>query len=225
MPSPFPEASVATPDFAAARAKLIEHLRREIKDERVLKAMERIPREMFIPQSSQQAAYEDRPLPIGLGQTISQPFIVALMTEALELKGQEKVLEVGTGSGYQAAILAELAKLVITVERLDTLARQAEEVLRKLDYNNVEVHVAVPSIGWPEEAPYDAIIVTAGAPAVCPELLKQLAVDGRMVIPVGSRFEQQLLKVVKRQTGYQYEDLGGCRFVPLIGQGAWQEEW
>lgn len=224
MPSPFPEASVATPDFAAARAKLIEHLRREIKDERVLKAMERIPREMFIPQSSQQAAYEDRPLPIGLGQTISQPFIVALMTEALELKGQEKVLEVGTGSGYQAAIMAELAKLVITVERLDTLARQAEEVLRKLDYNNVEVHVAGPSIGWPEEAPYDAIIVTAGAPAVCPELLEQLAVEGRMVIPVGSRFEQQLLKVVKRQTGYQYEDLGGCRFVPLIGQGAWQEE-
>ena len=190
----------------------------------MLKAMERIPREMFIPQSSQQAAYEDRPLPIGLGQTISQPFIVALMTEALELKGQEKVLEVGTGSGYQAAIMAELAKLVITVERLDTLARQAEEVLRKLDYNNVEVHVAGPSIGWPEEAPYDAIIVTAGAPAVCPELLEQLAVEGRMVIPVGSRFEQQLLKVVKRQTGYQYEDLGGCRFVPLIGQGAWQEE-
>jgi len=224
MPSPFPEASVATPDFAAARAKLIEHLRREIKDERVLKAMERIPREMFIPQSSQQAAYEDRPLPIGLGQTISQPFIVALMTEALELKGQEKVLEVGTGSGYQAAILAELAKLVITVERLDTLARQAEEVLRKLDYNNVEVHVAVPSIGWPEEAPYDAIIVTAAAPVVSPELLEQLAVGGRMVIPVGSRFEQQLLKVVKRQAGYQYEDLGGCRFVPLIGQGAWQEE-
>ena len=190
----------------------------------MLKAMERIPREMFIPQSSQQAAYEDRPLPIGLGQTISQPFIVALMTEALELKGQEKVLEVGTGSGYQAAIMAELAKLVITVERLDTLARQAEEVLRKLDYNNVEVHVAGPSIGWPEEAPYDAIIVTAAAPVVSPELLDQLAVGGRMVIPVGSRFEQQLLKVVKQQASYQYENLGGCRFVPLIGQGAWQEE-
>jgi protein-L-isoaspartate(D-aspartate) O-methyltransferase len=215
---------VATPDFAADRAKLIEHLRREIKDERVLNAMERIPREMFIPQSSQQAAYEDRPLPIGLGQTISQPFIVALMTEALELEGQEKVLEVGTGSGYQAAILAELAKLVITVERLDTLAHQAEGVLRQLGYNNVKVHLAGPSIGWPEEAPYDAIIVTAAAPVVSPELVEQLSVGGRMVIPVGSRFEQQLLKVVKRQAGYQYEDLGGCRFVPLIGQGAWQEE-
>lgn len=191
----------------------------------MLKAMEHIPREMFVPSSSQQEAYEDRPLPIGLGQTISQPFIVALMTEALELKGQEKVLEVGTGSGYQAAILAELVKVVITVERLGTLARQAEGVLRQLGYNNVEVHVAGPVIGWPEEAPYDAIIVTAAAPVVSPELLEQLAVGGRMVIPVGSRFEQQLVKVVKRQAGYQHENLGGCRFVPLIGQGAWQEEW
>jgi protein-L-isoaspartate(D-aspartate) O-methyltransferase len=187
--------------------------------------MERIPREKFIPQSSQQAAYEDRPLPIGLGQTISQPFIVALMTEALELKGQEKVLEIGTGSGYQAAILAELARLVITVERLDTLAHQAEAVLRQLGYNNVKVHVAGPSIGWAQEAPYDAIIVTAAAPVVLPGLLEQLAVGGRVVIPIGSRFEQQLLKVAKRQIGYEYEDLGGCRFVPLIGQGAWQEEW
>jgi protein-L-isoaspartate(D-aspartate) O-methyltransferase len=205
MSSTFPEASVATPDFAAARAKLIQHLRHEIKDERVLKAMERIPREKFIPQSSQQAAYEDRPLPIGLGQTISQPFIIALMTEALELKGQEKVLEVGTGSGYQAAILSELAKWVITVERLDTLACQAEAVLRQLDYKNVKVHVAGPVIGWPEEAPYDAIMVTAAAPVVSPELLEQLAVGGRLVIPVGSRFEQQLVKVVKGQAGYQYE--------------------
>jgi len=215
---------VATPDFATARARLIEHLRHEINDERVLRAMEHIPREMFIPQSVHQEAYEDRPLPIGLGQTISQPYIVALMTEALELKGLEKVLEIGTGSGYQAAILAELARLVITVERLETLSHHAQEILHQLGYQNVEVHVAGPSIGWPEEAPYDAIIVTAAAPVVSPELLDQLAVGGRMVIPVGSRFEQQLLKVVKQQASYQYENLGGCRFVPLIGQGAWQEE-
>ena len=213
-----------TPDFAAARAKLVEHLRSEIDDERVLRAMEHIPREMFIPKSSHQAAYEDRPLPIGLGQTISQPYIVALMTEALELKGQEKVLEIGTGSGYQTAILAELARLVITVERLETLANHAQELLRQLGYQNVEVHIAGPSIGWPEEAPYDAIMVTAAAPVVHSELLDQLLVGGRMIIPVGSRYEQQLLKVTKLQTGYQQQNLGGCRFVPLIGQGAWHEE-
>jgi protein-L-isoaspartate(D-aspartate) O-methyltransferase len=215
---------VDTPDFAADRAKLIKHLRSEINDERVLRAMEHIPREMFIPQSSHQEAYEDRPLPIGLGQTISQPYIVALMTEALELNGQEKVLEIGTGSGYQTAILAELARLVITIERLETLARHAQEVLHQLRYKNIVVHVAGPSIGWTEEAPYDAIIVTAAAPVVSSELLDQLAIGGRMVIPVGSRFEQQLLKVTKQQAGYQYQNLGGCRFVPLIGQGAWQEE-
>lgn len=211
-------------DFAAARAKMIEHLRREIKDERVLKAMERVPRELFVPASTQEMAYEDRPLPIGLGQTISQPFIIALMTEALELKGNEKVLEVGTGSGYQAAILAELAKRVITVERLETLADKAKETLSQLGYANVEVHTAGATLGWPEEAPYDAIMVTAGAPVVPPDLIAQMATGGRLVIPVGSRFEQQLLKVVKLQVGYQYEDLGGCRFVPLIAKGAWQEE-
>jgi protein-L-isoaspartate(D-aspartate) O-methyltransferase len=214
---------VATTDFANARARLIEHLRSEIDDELVLRAMGHLPREMFIPQSSHQEAYEDRPLPIGQGQTISQPYIIALMTATLELKGTEKVLEIGTGSGYQAAILAELARLVITVERIENLAHHAEETLHQLGYQNIEVHVAGPIIGWPEEAPYDAIIVTAAAPVVPPELLDQMAVGGRMVIPVGSRFEQQLLKVIKQQAGYQYENLGGCRFVPLIGQGAWQE--
>jgi protein-L-isoaspartate(D-aspartate) O-methyltransferase len=182
-----------------------------------------IPRELFIPYASHEA-YADMPLPIGLGQTISQPYIVALMTEALELNGTEKVLEVGTGSGYQAAILAELARLVITVERLETLAQRARQILNQLGYKNIEVHVAGPSIGRPEEAPYDAIIVTAAAPEVPAELLDQLAVNGRMVIPVGSRYEQQLLKVTKLPTGYHQENLGGCRFVPLIGKGAWQEE-
>ncbi len=215
---------VATTDFETDRARLIEHLRSEIDDERVLRAMGHIPRELFIPRSSHQEAYEDRPLPIGQGQTISQPYIVALMTTALELKETEKVLEIGTGSGYQTAILAELARLVITVERIKTLAHQAQETLNRLGYQNIEVHVAGPSIGWPEEAPYDAIIVTAAAPVVPPELLDQMAAGGRMVIPVGSRFEQQLLKVIKEQDSYQYENLGGCRFVPLIGKGAWKEE-
>jgi len=211
-------------DFAAARLMLIEHLRREIKDERVLKAMARVPRELFVPTVYQHAAYEDRPLPLGQGQTISQPLIVAMMTEALELGGQERVLEIGTGSGYQSAILAELANWVVTVERHPQLAEKAREVLEELGYMNIEVHLAEPMLGWCHKAPYDAIIVTAGAPSVPEQLLDQLAVDGRLLIPVGSRHEQKLLKVTKRTNGTVVHDLGPCRWVPLIGEGAWKEE-
>ena len=211
-------------DFAAARLMLIEHLRREIKDERVLKAMARVARELFVPAVYQHAAYEDRPLPLGQGQTISQPLIVAMMTEALELGGQEKVLEIGTGSGYQSAILAELANWVVTVERHPQLAEKAREVLEELGYMNIEVHLAEPVLGWRHKAPYDAIIVTAGAPSVPEQLLDQLAVDGRLLIPVGSRHEQKLLKVTKRTNGTVVHDLGPCRWVPLIGEGAWKEE-
>ncbi len=211
-------------DFKAARAKLTEHLRTEIKDERVLVAMARIPRESFVPPEERHLAYEDRPLPIGLDQTISQPFIVALMTEALELTGSEKVLEIGTGSGYQAAILAELARLVITVERLPALAEAAKKVLDSLDYTNIVVHLAKETLGWPEEAPYDAIIATAGAPRVPPDLLAQLAIGGRMVIPVGSLYVQELYKITKRKKKNKIQDLGGCRFVSLIGKDAWKEE-
>ncbi|MDO8687274.1 MAG: rRNA adenine N-6-methyltransferase family protein, partial [Dehalococcoidales bacterium] len=150
-------------DFAAARASLIEHLSTEIKDERVLAAMSRVPRENFLPPELRHLAYEDRPLPIGLEQTISQPFIVALMTQALELTGSEKVLEIGAGSGYQTAILAELARSVVTVERLPALAEAAGKLLNSLGYVNISVHLAEETLGWPEEAPYDAIIVTAGA--------------------------------------------------------------
>ena len=175
-------------DFEAARARLIEHLSGEIKDERVLAAMLRIPRERFVSPQEQGLAYEDIPLPIGLDQTISQPFIVALMTEALELTGSEKVLEVGTGSGYQSAILAELARLVITVERLPALAEGAKRVLDRLGYTNIVVHLAEKTLGWQDEAPYDAIIVTAGAPRVPVDLLAQLAIGGRLVIPIGSRY-------------------------------------
>ena len=211
-------------DFEAARARLIEHLSSEIRDERVLAAMARIPRERFVPPEEQDLAYEDIPLPIGLDQTISQPFIVALMTEALELTGSEKVLEVGTGSGYQAAILAELARLVITVERLPTLTEGAKRVLDSLGYTNVVVHLAEKTLGWQAEAPYDAIMVTAGAPRVPVDLLAQLAIGGRLVIPIGSRYVQELYKVTKRRKKNIVQNLGGCRFVSLIGEGAWEEE-
>ena len=211
-------------DFEAARARLMEHLRTEIRDERVLAAMSRVPRERFVPAEERHLAYEDRPLPIGLEQTISQPFIVALMTQALELTGREKVLEIGAGSGYQAAILGELARLVITVERLPTLAEAANEVLNSLGYNNIVVHLAQETLGWPEEAPYDAIIATAGAPGVPPDLLDQLAIGGRMVIPVGSRYVQELCKITRRKKKNVVQNLGGCCFVSLIGKGAWEEE-
>ena len=212
------------PDFSLARSELVEHLRREIKDERVLAAMTRVPREMFVPSSYWHAAYEDRPLPIGQEQTISQPLIVAMMTEALELEGDENVLEVGTGSGYQAAILAELANWVVTVERHSELAHTAAETLQKLGYTNVEVHLAKAKLGWQHMAPYDAIVVSAGAPTVPKELLDQLALGGRLVIPVGPRHEQNLLKVVKKEHETAIQDLGPCRWVPLIGDTAWGEE-
>ena len=211
-------------DFATERARLIEHLGAEIKDKRVLAAMSRIPRERFVPPENRHLAYEDMPLPIGLGQTISQPFIIALMTEALELTGKEKVLEIGTGSGYQAAILAELARLVVTIERLPTLAEAARKVLDSLGYNNIEIHRSEETLGWPEEAPYDAIMVTAGAPRVPPDLLAQLAIGGRMIIPVGSRYLQELCKVTRQQKKNKVRNLGGCRFVSLIGKSAWEED-
>jgi len=210
-------------DFEAARARLVEHLSTEIRDERVLAAMAHIPRECFVPPGSQHLAYEDMPLPIGLEQTISQPFIVALMTEALELTGKEKVLEVGTGSGYQAAILAELARLVITTERLPALAEAARNVISDLGYTNIEVHVAEGTLGWQCEAPYDAIMVTAAAPRVSVDLLTQLAIGGRLVIPVGSRYVQELYKITKHRKKNTVQNLGGCRFVSLIGEDAWEE--
>ncbi len=185
--------------------------------------MSRIPRELFVPPEYCYAAYEDMPLGIGFGQTISQPFIVALMTQALGLKGSEKVLELGTGSGYQTAILAELAKWIVSIERIPQLAESARQVLDKLGYANIEIHTAGEALGWPDGAPYDAIIVTAGAPHVPDALLEQLALGGRLVIPVGSRWEQDLLKVTKRKKGNLVESLGGCRFVPLIGKGTWEE--
>jgi len=211
-------------DFKAARARLIEQLSTEIKDKRVLAAMARIPRELFVPPASRYLAYEDRPLPIGLEQTISQPYIIALMTEALELTGTEKVLEIGTGSGYQAAILAELSRLVITVERRPALAEAAKRVLDSLGYTNIETHLAEEILGWPRGTPYDAILVTAGAPKVPDALLVQLSIGGRMVLPVGARYIQELCKITKHKDKNTVYNLGGCRFVSLIGKDAWEEE-
>lgn len=210
-------------DLDGARTRLIEYLRRNIRDKRVIEAMAQVPREQFVPEDLCFAAYDDRPLGIGFGQTISQPYIVAVMTEALELNGEEKVLEVGTGSGYQAAVIARLAKKVITVERIPKLAESARETLRRLGYNNVDVHVSGRELGWPREAPYDAIIVTAASPCVSNSLLEQLIEGGRLVIPVGSRWEQDLLKITKYTSGNRIENLGACRFVPLIGKDAWED--
>jgi protein-L-isoaspartate(D-aspartate) O-methyltransferase len=209
-------------DFEAARARLIALLSSEIKDKRVLAAMTRIPREIFVPEESRNLAYEDGPLPIGWEQTISQPYIIALMTEALELTGKEKVLEIGTGSGYQTAILAELSSEVISVERVPALAESAQKVLDSLGYNNIEIHLAEETLGWQKGAPYDAILVTAGAPGIPDDLIAQLADGGRMVIPAGSRYIQELYKVTKNKDGTRVEKLGGCRFVALIGKDAWE---
>jgi protein-L-isoaspartate(D-aspartate) O-methyltransferase len=209
-------------DYKAARGRLIEQLSAQIGDQRVLAVMSRVPRELFVPLKSRNLAYEDIPLSIGLEQTISQPYIIALMTQALELTGSEKVLEIGTGSGYQAAILAELARKVISVERLPALADSARKTLDELGYKNIEVHIAGDTLGREPDAPYEAIIVTAGAPEVPGVLLSQLTSGGRMVIPVGSRYQQQLIKITKFKDGNVIKYLGGCRFVSLIGKNAWE---
>ncbi len=210
-------------DLEWARENLLKYLDHEIADKRIVEAMKHVPREAFVLPEQYHAAYDDRPLGIGFGQTISQPFIVALMVQALELRENGKVLELGTGSGYEAAILAELAQKVVTVECIPELAESAKQVLDKLGYSNIEIHVAGKTLGWPEGAPYDAIIVSAGAPSVPQVLLEQLTWEGRLVIPVGSQWQQDLLKVTKLRKGNRIESLGGCYFVPLIGEGAWEK--
>ena len=206
-------------DLAKDRAALMNHLARRIRSAEVLRAMEAVPRERFVPDELRSMAYQDIPLPIGEGQTISQPTMVAEMTAALRLSPREKVLEVGCGSGYQAAVLAQLASdgLVVTVERLNSLAARAEATLQELDYRNVVVELAGPVPGCPERGPYDAILVAAAAPAIPPSLLAQLRVGGRMALPVGPREEQELLLALKTGEGVSISTLGRCRFVPLLG--------
>lgn len=211
--------------FLEKREKMVKDqlIRRGINDKRVLEAMRKVPRHLFVPQDVINEAYNDYPLPIGHGQTISQPYMVALMTEALELKGDEKTLEIGTGSGYQTAILAELCKEVYTIERIISLLDKAKKVLKKLGYKNIFFKAGDGTLGWPENRPYDAIIVTAGAPKIPQPLLDQLADKGRLVIPVGDRFSQELVKITKIKDDIIRENLGGCRFVDLIGIHGWKE--
>ncbi len=207
------------------RQKLIAALRGAgVRDERVLEAIEMTPRELFVDASLRAMAYDDRALGIEQGQTISQPYMVALMTQALHLHGSERVLEVGTGSGYQTAILARLASHVYSIERFHQLAAQAACRLQKLALSNVSIYVGDGSLGWPEQAPYDRIIVTAAAPVIPARLVLQLTRNGILIVPVGVREHQDLLSV-RRTTGQpEIHNLGGCLFVPLIGAEGWGEE-
>lgn len=206
-----------------ARERMIKEqlLARSIHDDRVLRAMGKIPREAFVPEALRDRAYDDNPLPIGEGQTISQPYIVALMTQLLNLKGDEKILEIGTGSGYQTAILAELGQKVFSIERSSTLSASARTVLEKLGYSNILLRIGDGSIGWEEFAPYDRIIVTAAAPSVPASLCKQLADNGLLVIPVGDRTQQTLTVVRNTKRGIIREEAGGVVFVLLIGKEGW----
>jgi protein-L-isoaspartate(D-aspartate) O-methyltransferase len=197
---------------------------RGITDERVLGAMRKVPRHLFVPEHLQHKAYDDSALTIGEGQTISQPYMVAVMTQLLELKRTEKVLEIGTGSGYQAAILAELAAEVYTIDRVETLARRAEERLKSLGYSGIHVRVGDGTLGWPEKAPFDRILVTAGTPKLPEPLIEQLADEGIILAPVGSRFSQQLVKAAKSGGKLKEEFHTPCVFVPLIGEFGWKGE-
>lgn len=213
--------------FKKPRLRMVETQikARGISDPRVLKAMETIPRHLFVDEGLIEQAYYDSPLPIGEHQTISQPYIVALMTQALELKGRERVLEIGTGSGYQTAVLAYLADRVFSIERIASLAADARKILDALNFYNVAIRVGDGSYGWREEAPFDGIIVTAAAPDVPRYLLDQLAVGGKMVVPVGGRDVQTLYRFTRSPENPQEiikEDLGGCRFVSLIGESGWK---
>lgn len=196
---------------------------RGIHDQRVLEAMRKVPRQLFVSEALQDQAFGDFPLPIGDGQTISQPFIVAEMTQALELTQNDRVLEIGTGSGYQTAILAELAYRVYTIERVRKLFIGARKILDQLHYHNVVAKCSDGTLGWAEESPFDAIIVTAGAPEVPDALVEQLEEGGRLVIPVGGRLSQTLLKIERHEDGIRKTNLGGCRFVKLIGNHGWKE--
>jgi protein-L-isoaspartate(D-aspartate) O-methyltransferase len=204
------------------RADLVRDLaERGISDERVLAAMGRVPREAFVPPDLAEQAYVDGPLPIGEGQTISQPYVVALMVEAARVGRGAHVLEIGTGSGYGAAVLAELADSVHTIERVASLAAAAAARLAVLGYTRVQVHVGDGTLGWPPDAPYDAIVVTAGGPSVPLPLVSELAIGGTLVIPVGSGRVQRLLRITRTGEDFTRDDLGAVQFVPLIGTEAW----
>jgi protein-L-isoaspartate(D-aspartate) O-methyltransferase len=211
--------------YAIQRRTMIDrHLRgRDIHDKRLLEVMEALPREHFLSGQYADSAYDDNPLPIGMGQTISQPYIVALMTQCLELSGSEEVLEIGTGSGYQSAVLASLARNVYTIERFHELSEQAQAVLGSLNYSNIEFAVADGSCGWPEDKLFDRIMVTAAVPQIPEPLKNQLKTGGLLVAPVGDQYVQELIVAEKHQDHLTEKSICGCRFVKLIGQHAYRE--
>jgi len=213
-------------DYEKLRAEMVatQLIPRGIKDTRVLDAMRRVPRHLFAGGSNLHSAYDDMALPIGEGQTISQPYMVAIMSALLKLKGTEKVLEIGTGSGYQGAVLAELAKEVYSIERISALADRAADTFRSLSYANIHVKTADGTLRWPEEAPFYRIIITAASPKIPAPLTSQLVMNGILVIPIGSRFSQQLLKITKTERGLIEEYHTPCVFVPLIGEYGWQAD-
>lgn len=204
-----------TPEHARDRMVSTQIESRGVKNPKVLEALRSVPRHELVPPNVREGAYLDRPLPIGYGQTISQPYIVALMSEQLELEGNEKVLEIGTGSGYQAAVLSQLADRVYSIEIVEPLAERSRRDLKRLGFDNVEVRVGDGYKGWPEQAPFDAIIVTAAPPSVPSQLVDQLAVGGRMVIPVG-KYHQELLLITRDEEGVKTQSLIGVRFVPMV---------
>ena len=214
-------------DFTIARKRMVDEqiIGRGIKDIRVIDAMLKVPRHKFVEEALEGKAYQDAPLPIGEKQTISQPYMVAFMSEALALNGSEKVLEIGTGSGYQAAVLALLADRVFSLERIPSLARRARKILDGSGFSKVNIRVADGTLGWQDMSPFDAIVVTAGAPEVPPDYLNQLVIGGRLIIPVGDRDSQVLMRITRTgEQEYQEEQMLGCRFVPLIGNRGWNNE-
>ncbi|OQY25645.1 MAG: protein-L-isoaspartate O-methyltransferase [Anaerolineaceae bacterium 4572_32.1] len=213
-------------DYSTMREQMVcrQIEARGIRDERLLSVMRAIPRHLFVPEKSRRSAYRDGPLPIGQGQTISQPYIVALMTEALELKGQERVLEIGTGSGYQAAILSQLASFVYTVERIPELVARTQELFNRLGYANILMRLSDGTLGWPEHAPYDAIVVTAASPDVPEPLTEQLIEGGRLVAPVGGSWSQLLIRIRKQGGHLQHQEITNVAFVPLVGKHGWPEK-
>jgi protein-L-isoaspartate(D-aspartate) O-methyltransferase len=209
--------------LAGQRRKMVEEqlLSREINDPKLLEVMNRVPRHLFVHESMHHRAYGDSPLPIGENQTISQPYIVAAMTDVLQLSGEERVLEIGTGSGYQTAILAELCAQVFTIERINTLARKSQKILTGLKYFNIVYKVFDGTYGWPDQAPFDAILVTASTPQIPPMLLSQLKDNGRLIAPVGGRENQKMTVVTKEGNHLRHTIIGDCKFVPLVGKYGW----
>ena len=211
--------------YAGQRRKMVEEqlVERGVKDLSLLEVMSRVPRHLFAQESLRHRAYGDTPLPIGENQTLSQPYIVGAMTEALDLKGEERVLEIGTGSGYQTAIIAELCRQVFTIERLNNLSRKAQNLLESLNYVNIVFKMFDGTYGWPDQAPFDAILITASAQKIPDSLVKQLGDGGRLIAPIGEADRQKLVLLTKNGDRASYRDLGDCKFVPLIGKYGWSQ--